>query len=64
MRKVIARDPATHLSYTAWFHGFDSTEDSVYAIVEDDSTGVIRVVDVTGVRFLNDPNGKKYNHRG
>jgi hypothetical protein len=41
MRKVIARDPATHLSYTAWFHGFDSTEDSVYAIVEDDSTGVI-----------------------
>lgn len=64
MRKVIVRDPVIHLEYTAYFHGFDSTEDSVYAIVEEDSTGVIRVVDVTAVRFLNDPNGKKYNYRG
>ena len=49
MRKVIVNDQAIHLEYTAYFHGFDSTEDSVYAIVEEDSTGVIRVVDVTAV---------------
>lgn len=41
MRKVIVNDQAIHLEYTAYFHGFDSTEDYVYAIVEDDSTGVI-----------------------
>ena len=39
MRKVIVNDQAIHLEYTAYFHGFDSTEDSVYAIVEEDSTG-------------------------
>lgn len=64
MRKVIVRDPAIHLEYTAWFHGFDSTDDYVRAIVEDDSTGLIRVVEVTAVRFINDPNGKKYNYKG